>query len=357
MHLLLPTRVRSLNRRTHNFLERSIFMTKIVNEDNLNGAAQCLKDGGLVVIPTETVYGLGADISNDNAIDNIYKAKGRPSDNPLIVHIADFDDLKNIAREIPENAKRLIEKYWPGPLTVILKKQPHISDKVTAGLDTVAIRMPSHPVANKLIKMSGVYVAAPSANLSGSPSPTTLKHVTDDMTGRVDYIVDGSNSEIGLESTIIDLSGDVAAVLRPGAITLEMIKTVIPDAKFGQAHIDDTIAPKCPGMKYTHYSPKADVIVVEGEKEAVRDYINKKLTENPNAGVLTYKGGEYKASKAVIDAGGNMTEYAKNLFGALREFDEYGVSTVYAEFKCEAGIGEAVKNRIYKSAGFNVIKL
>lgn len=332
-------------------------MTKIVNEDNLIGASKCLKEGGLVVIPTETVYGIGADISNDTAIENIFKAKGRPSDNPLIVHIAEFDDLYNIARDIPENAIKLINKYWPGPLTVILKKQPHISNKVTAGLDTVAIRMPSHPVANKLIKMSGVYVAAPSANLSGSPSPTTLKHVTDDMTGRVDYIVDGSISEIGLESTIVDLSGDVATILRPGAITLEMIKTVIPNAVNGQTHTNDNKAPKCPGMKYTHYSPKADVVVVEGNKAAVREYINSQILKNPNAGVLTYKGGEYKASKAVINAGNNMTEYAKNLFWALRRFDEYGVTTVYAEFECEEGIGEAVKNRIYKSAGFNVIKL
>ncbi len=332
-------------------------MTKIVKSDNLKDAARCLKEGGLVVIPTETVYGLGADSSNADAIDKIYKAKGRPSDNPLIIHITDKSDVDNIACDISQDARRLMDKFWPGPLTVILKKQPHIIDKVTAGLETVAVRMPSHPTANKIIKMSGVYVAAPSANLSGSPSPTVLKHVADDMMGRVDYIVDGNDSTIGLESTIVDMSGDVPQLLRPGAITYDMLKEIVPDVIYGNSHTDDDAVPKCPGMKYTHYSPKADVIVVEGDKEAVSAYIKNCLETNNNSGVLTYKGGKYEKAAFVIDAGYNMTEYAKNLFAALRTFDEHGVSIVYAEFANEFGMGEAVKNRLYKSAGFNVIKL
>ncbi len=332
-------------------------MTKIVKSDNLLEAAKCLKDGGLVVLPTETVYGLGADSSNGDAIDKIYKAKGRPSDNPLIIHIANREDVKNIAREIPEDAEKLMDKFWPGPLTIILKKKSNIIDKVTAGLDTVAIRMPSHPKARKLIELSGVYVAAPSANLSGSPSPTSLKHAVDDMMGRVDYIVDGDDSQIGLESTIVDLSGDTPELLRPGAITIEMLKGVIPDIRYGNSHINDDKAPKCPGMKYTHYSPKADVIVVQGRKDAVREYINSCLTEVKNAGVLTYRGGTYELADLVIDAGCDMSQYAKNLFKDLREFDSHGITTVYAEFSDEGGIGDAVKNRIYKSAGFNVIKL
>ena len=331
--------------------------TVTVDKNNLDNAAKCLRDGGLVVFPTETVYGIGADSSNPAAVENIYKAKGRPGDNPLIVHIAHFEDVHSLAREIPPYAQELMDTFWPGPLTLIFKKQPYVIDKVTAGLDTVAVRYPSNPVANELIHKSGVFVAAPSANLSGSPSPTVYSHVRDDMEGRVDYIIDGDGCEIGLESTVVDVSGDYPVILRPGAVTLEMLKTIHPDACMDSALLTDTYTdkPKCPGMKYTHYSPKADVIVVCGEKSARYEYISSKLIENSNSGVMTYCGGEYPDAKTVICAGNTMQEYGHMLFFNLREFDSHGVERVYAEFELEDGIGEAVKNRLFKSAGFNIV--
>ena len=330
-------------------------MTKIVKPSDLDGAAKALKSGGLVVFPTETVYGLGADSSNAAAIEKIYKAKGRPSDNPLIVHIAHKQDVYKLAREVSECAKKFIDVFWPGPLTLIFKKQPNVIDKVTAGLDTVAVRMPSNKTANRFIDLSGVFIAAPSANLSGSPSPTVCRHVVDDMYGRVDYIIDGDGSEIGLESTIVDVSGDIPAVLRPGAVTIEMLKEIEPKTIVASVVLKDNEKPKCPGMKYTHYSPKADVIVVEGEKDKVRAYIN--AHTDKTVGVLTY--GEYKYNNAgfVINAGCDMKQYAKNLFTDLRVFDEHSIKTIYAEFSTEGGIGAAVKNRLYKSAGFNIITL
>lgn len=333
--------------------------TVTVDRYNLEKAAKCLKDGGLVVFPTETVYGLGADASNPQAIKNIYKAKGRPSDNPLIVHISNEDDVCKIAREIPDFAKELMRKYWPGPLTLIFKKQPHIINEVTAGLDTVAVRFPSNPIASKLIHMSGVFVAAPSANLSGSPSPTIYRHVKSDMEGRVDYIVNGDGCEIGLESTVVDVSGEYPVILRPGAVTLEMLKAVHPGSCMDKAlnSTEEVAKPRCPGMKYTHYSPKADVIVVCGSKNNRMEYIKSQLIENSNAGVMTYCGGQYPDARCVISAGNTMQEYGHNLFYNLRMFDENGVDTVYAEFEVESGIGDAVKNRLYKSAGFNIVNV
>ena len=333
--------------------------TVTVDKNDLKGAAKCLKDGGLVVFPTETVYGLGADASNPKAVKNIYKAKGRPSDNPLIVHIADFSDVDKLAREVPAYARELMSRYWPGPLTLIFKKQPHVIDEVTAGLDTVAVRYPSNPIAAALIRTSGVFVAAPSANLSGSPSPTVYRHVKSDLYGRVDYIINGDGCEIGLESTVVDVSGDYPVILRPGAITLKMLKDIHPDACMDKALIstDEVAKPKCPGMKYTHYSPKADVVVVCGEKSKRTEYIQSMLDVSSSAGVMTYCGGEYSGAKCIISAGNSMSEYGHNLFYNLRLFDENGVDTVYAEFELEDGIGEAVKNRLYKSAGNNIINV
>ncbi|MBQ8525146.1 MAG: threonylcarbamoyl-AMP synthase [Clostridia bacterium] len=333
--------------------------TVTVDKNNLEGAAVCLRNGGLVVFPTETVYGLGADASNPQAVENIYKAKGRPSDNPLIVHIANFDDVYKLAREIPDFAAELMERYWPGPLTLIFKKQPHVIDRVTAGLDTVAVRYPSNPIANELIRRSGVFVAAPSANLSGSPSPTVYRHVKADLDGRVDYIVNGEGCEIGLESTVVDASGDFPVILRPGAITLEMLSKVHPGACMDPALLDsDKVEkPKCPGMKYIHYSPKADVIVVCGEKQNRTEYISSQLKANSNAGVMTFCGGEYPDAKCTLSAGNTMQEYGHILFYNLREFDGHGVDTVYAEFEIQDGMGDAVKNRLYKSAGFNIVNV
>lgn len=330
--------------------------TVTVDKDNLDGAARCLHDGGLVVFPTETVYGLGADAFNPQSVKNIYKAKDRPGDNPLIVHIARLEDVNRLAREIPPFARPLMDKFWPGPMTLIFKKRPEVIDEVTAGLDTVAVRYPSNEVANALIAKSGVLVAAPSANLSGSPSPTVYRHVAADLDGRVDYIINGDSCEVGLESTVIDVSGDFPVILRPGAVTIEMLREVVPQSQTDKGILGAADKPKCPGMKYTHYSPKADVIVVCGDEEKRREYIEKTAVK-PESGVLVYGSSRYEGMRFVVNAGGSMKEYAKNLFYNLRLFDEHGVKTVYAEFAEEPGIGAAVKNRLYKSAGYNIVNV
>ena len=329
-------------------------MTKVITAENIIEAAQCIKSGGTVVFPTETVYGLGADATNDEAVKKIFSAKGRPADNPLIVHISKKEDIGKLVSFVSDDAKKLIDAFFPGCLTLIMKKSHLLGGTVTAGLDTVAVRMPSNPIAHDLIEKSGCFIAAPSANLSGSPSPTVARHVIDDMFGRVDYIIDGGNSEVGLESTVVDVSGDCPEILRPGKITYEQIKEVTPNAIIGKGILEETDKPKSPGMKYKHYSPKADVTVVMGEKENVRKYISSRIGTDKNVGVLTYKGGDYE-NAVVIDAGDNMESYANTLFYNLRLFDEKGVKTVFAEFLDEAGIGLAVKNRLFKSAGYKII--
>ena len=332
-------------------------ITKIIDTSDIESAAKCLKEGGTVVFPTETVYGLGADAFNPCAIEKIYIAKGRPSDNPLIVHISDISDVNILARSITPNAEILMKNFWPGPLTLIFKKKNNVPDKVTAGLDTVAVRYPSNKTAKNLIKMSGVLVAAPSANLSGSPSPTICEDVISDLNGRVDYIIDGTGCEIGLESTVVDVSGSETVILRPGGITLEMIRKYIPDAKLDSGLIDEKAIPKCPGLKYKHYSPKAKVVVVQGEKENITKYIASKLDCANKIGVLSYGKTEYKNAELVINAGENMEEYAHNLFSALRTFDKKGITTIYAEFNIEDGMGVAVRNRLYKAANHNIIEV
>ena len=333
-------------------------MTKIIKEDNIDEAARCLSIGGLVAFPTETVYGLGADAFNDVAVDNIYRAKGRPGDNPLIVHIGDKSDVVNLANEISPNAHALIDKFWPGPLTIIFPKKSTVPFRVTGGLDTVAVRCPSNHIASELIKKSGKYIAAPSANLSGSPSPTSCRHVVDDLYGRVDYIIECDTCDIGLESTVIDLTCDVPTILRPGIITLDMIKEILPDAVLDSALLNPQDKPKCPGMKYKHYSPKADVEVVCGDKENVVDYISGKIqVSTQKCGVLTYKGGDYENASCVLNAGYDMSEYASTLYYNLRVYDENHVEKVYVEFCDEGGVGDAVKNRLYKAAGNNVVRV
>lgn len=331
--------------------------TKIITAENITEAAICLKAGGTVVFPTETVYGLGGDAFSDDAVDKIYAAKGRPSDNPLIVHICDISQLSLLASSVSPKAALLMEHFWPGPLTLIFDKSPNVGGKVTAGLDTVAVRFPSNKTAQRLIAESGTLVAAPSANLSGSPSPTVCSDVIDDLYGRVDYIIDGTGCEIGLESTVVDVSGDRTVVLRPGAVTLEMIQKLIPDAELDAGLIDADSVPKCPGLKYTHYSPKAEVIVVQGESERVRAYIQSQLDKNPACGVLSYKGSTYSGGAIVLDAGDSMEQYAHNLFSHLRTFDKHGVALVYAEFAPEGGMGTAVRNRLYKAAGHHIIEV
>lgn len=330
-----------------------------INEAELERAGEIIRRGGLAAFPTETVYGLGASALDGAAAERIYAAKGRPSDNPLIVHICAAEQLSEIAEDISEMAKRLIDAFMPGPFTVILKKKPCIPDTVTAGLKTVAVRFPENYIARELIRSAGVPIAAPSANLSGKPSPTEAKHVINDMNGRVDCIIDGGSCEVGVESTIVNAAGDVPVLLRPGGITLEMLKAVTPNIEVDE-HILKSVAeneqPQCPGMKYKHYAPDAEVTVVEGSKEAVHKEICRLLKENGDTvnGVLTMYGSDYD-NAVMINAGETNREYAANLFSALRKFDELKVEKVFAEFYEDDGYGLAVKNRLYKAAAQRVI--
>ncbi|MCC8168871.1 MAG: threonylcarbamoyl-AMP synthase [Oscillospiraceae bacterium] len=333
--------------------------TKIFTEENIEEAGEIIRNGGLVAFPTETVYGLGASAFNPDAASKIYEAKGRPSDNPLIVHISDKALIGKLALEITSRAKKLIDSFMPGPFTIILKKSDNIPDAVTAGLDTVGIRLPSNETAVRFIAAAGVPIAAPSANISGKPSPTRVDHVIQDMSGKIDGIIDGGECSVGVESTIIDASGERPVLLRPGGITLEMLREIVPET-MPDEHIFKSVSaderPLCPGMKYKHYAPNAEVIVVEGEKDAVQAKIRALLKENRGriTGVLTMYGSAYDEA-VILSAGDSDRSYAKKLFAALREFDALGVELVFAEFCEKDGYGAAVKNRLYKSAGNNVI--
>lgn len=337
-------------------METKIFTT---SEIDIKSAGEIIKNGGLVAFPTETVYGLGASAYSIDGAKKIYKAKGRPSDNPLIVHISDKSQIDELAYDVSPEAQKVIDEFMPGPITVILKKRDIIPDDVTGGLDTVAIRFPSDKTAQMLITAAGVPIAAPSANISGKPSPTKATHVIKDMTGRIDAVIDGGACDVGVESTIVDFTCEVPNILRPGGVTADNIRSIGVDVNIDKGilqSISPDEVPKCPGMKYKHYAPNAEVIVVEGEKERVQARINELINETDGkvVGVLTMYGAVY--DKAVmLKAGDTNKEYAKNLFSALREFDELGVDVVFAEF-CECdGYGLAVKNRLYKSASQNVI--
>ncbi len=329
------------------------------DERSIEKAGKIIAGGGLVAFPTETVYGLGASAFREDSVKKIYEAKGRPSDNPLIVHIADVTDIDRLTAECSEKARALIEAFMPGPFTVILKKSGAIPDTVTAGMDTVAVRYPENETAQRLIRAAGVPIAAPSANLSGKPSPTEARHVIDDMTGRIDAVIDGGSCDVGVESTIVDASGVIPVLLRPGGITYEQIKSVVPEAVIDPnilRSLDEGERPRCPGMKYKHYAPEAEVTVVEGDMAAARRKIGELLEENADkvCGVLTMSENAYDS--AVILCGGKTNrEYARNLFAMLREFDRLGVEVVFAEFEERDGYGLAVRNRLYKAAAQRVI--
>lgn len=333
--------------------------TRIFTENGLSEAGEIIRNGGLIAFPTETVYGLGASVFDKRAVKKIYAAKGRPSDNPLIVHISDKAQIKELASEITPTAQKLIDSFMPGPFTVILKKNDCIPDAVTAGLDTVGIRFPENELAVKFIAAAGVPIAAPSANLSGKPSPTKAIHVINDMTGRIEGIIDGGTCNVGVESTIVDASGDVPVLLRPGGITIEMLRAVVPETTINKhvlSSVEENEKPLCPGMKYKHYAPNAEVVVVEGEKAAVQNKIKELLKENSDkvTGVLTMYNSAYD-NAVILSAGTDNKTYARMLFSALRSFDELGVELVFAEFCEQDGYGLAVKNRLYKSAGNNII--
>lgn len=332
-----------------------------IDERLIREAGEILRGGGLVAFPTETVYGLGGDALNPCSSKRIYAAKGRPSDNPLIVHIADMDDLEAIVREIPESAVRLAERFWPGPLTMILNKSPGVPYETTGGLDTVAVRMPVNRIARELIRAAGGYVAAPSANRSGRPSPTVAKYVVEDLNGRIEMIIDGGNVEIGLESTIVDLTSGRPVVLRPGYITRQQLEEVLSgvDEDTTLMRDDSGQAPKAPGMKYRHYAPKGDLTIVGGPEESVVAYINTHCVHaklaNKKTGVIgtDVTVGKYCADVCKsVGRRGDEKMAARELYRVLREFDDECVEIIYAEAFDESGIGRAVMNRLLKAAGY-----
>lgn len=337
--------------------------TLLLNDSKIEieKAAQIIKNGGLVGMPTETVYGLGADALNGCAVAKIFKAKGRPMDNPLIVHISDISEIDRykLVSDFPEKAKILAEKFWPGPLTIIVPKSDRIPVEVSAGLDTVAIRCPSHPVARELIKKAETPIAAPSANLSGSPSPTTALHVMSDLSGRIDAVIDGGVCQVGLESTVITLATEKPRLLRPGGITLEQLQSAIGEVEVDDAvfhKLNDNCKPSSPGMKYKHYSPKADVIIVKGSNYI--DYVNKNADDKTAA--LCYTEDIPKLAVKTFDMGskGDMSQQAHMLFEALRQIDKSTeIKTVYARCPDTDGVGMAVYNRLIRAAGFEVISL
>ena len=349
--------------------------TKILKIDNdhlddgpaMREAAEALRAGELVAFPTETVYGLGADALRPEAARKIYAAKGRPSDNPLIIHICKFEQLGLVAREVPPEAKKLAKAFWPGPLTMIVWKNEKVPYETTGGMDTVAVRMPGHPAALKLIEQSGCLIAAPSANLSGRPSPTEAEHVAEDMDGRIPIILDGGPVGIGLESTIIDLTEKTPMILRPGYITQAMLKEVLGTEVVTDPGIiaaDSAKKPKAPGMKYRHYAPKADLALVEGEAGAVIEAINRLVREKQAEGlkvgvIATDETKSFYRADYVVTVGARSDEdaIAKHLYKILREFDEWKVDAIYSESFSTPRIGQAIMNRLMKAAGHQVINV
>ncbi len=329
-------------------------------------AGEILKAGGLVAFPTETVYGLGADGLNGDASKKIYAAKGRPSDNPLIIHITDMMSLKKIAENIPEAAIRIAEKYWPGPLTMIFKKTEAVPYSTTGGLDTVAVRMPENKVAAAVIRAGGGFIAAPSANISGRPSPTEARHVKEDLNGRIDMIVDGGSVDIGVESTILDMTVTPPMILRPGAVTKEMLEELAGPVRMDRALIDAESKehPKAPGMKYRHYAPLAELSIIEGQMEKVVKAINQMAEEKINGGYRVgiigtdETAGSY--GRGIVKSIGTRADeavIASHLYGILREFDEENVDYIFSEAFSTEGIGNAVMNRLLKAAGHHVIHI
>jgi L-threonylcarbamoyladenylate synthase len=338
-----------------------------VKDEELAEAAGILRKGGLVAFPTETVYGLGANGLDEEAAKKIYAAKGRPSDNPLIAHISAPEELEALAAEIPCFAKRLMELYWPGPLTMVFKKKEIVPYGTTGGLDTVAVRMPSDPIARALIRLAGVPVAAPSANRSGRPSPTTADHVWQDMAGRIEMIIDGGPVGIGVESTIVDVTGPVPVILRPGAITMEMVRDALGQVEIDPAivgPIKEGVRPKAPGMKYRHYAPKARMTLVEGEMEQVVRAINRlareALKQGERVGIICTDETRFCYPAGMIRSVGIRAReetVAHNLYAVLREFDDLEADVIFSESFPDDQIGQAIMNRLSKAAGYHIIKV
>ena len=331
----------------------------------LTAAAEIIKSGGLVAFPTETVYGLGANGLNREAVKNIYRAKGRPSDNPLILHIADKEALYEITAQVTANARALIEKYWPGPLTVVLPRRPVVPDVVTGGLDTVAVRLPASAVTREWIRLAGVPVAGPSANTSGRPSPTTAQAVLDDLAGRIDAVIDAGACTVGVESTVVDCTTVIPTLLRPGGITLEMLEETLGAVEVDPALGQKDVVPRSPGMKYRHYAPKAPVTLFEGDYEGMVRLVAGKISEDMQKG--RRMGAIISAETvpclpegtitAVYGSRGNVAEIAANLYEALRYFDGQPVDAIVAEGISEDGLGLAVMNRLRKASGYKIVKV
>lgn len=329
------------------------------SEADLLKAAELIKNGNIVGIPTETVYGLGADASNEAAVRNIFAAKGRPADNPLIVHLADFSHAVKYTSSIPELAYRLAERFCPGPLTMVLPKNDSIPMVTSGGLDTVGIRVPSHPVMHRIIELSGCPIAAPSANTSGYPSPTSAAHVMNDMNGKVAAVVDGGDSEFGVESTVIAIEGESAVrILRPGCITKDMLLELCDEVIIDHAILNELAAGEkaaSPGMKYKHYSPKADIIMLEGDLDSFIDYVSKHDPENTYSLIYDEDGENFPFR--YMTYGGTSLEQAHQIFAKLRELDEIGAEKVFVRAPSKDGVGLAVYNRLIRAAGFEVIRI
>lgn len=334
--------------------------TQLLNPNEIETAAMVIKRGGLVGIPTETVYGLGANGLDRSAVSHIFLAKGRPQDNPLILHIPEESWLDRYCKDIPEEAWRLSKRFWPGPLTMILCRKPLVPDVVTAGLDTVGMRCPAHSMCRAIIAAAGVPIAAPSGNTSGRPSPTTAQHMLDDMDGKIDAILDGGDCQVGVESTIVDLTCYPSRLLRPGGVPLEELRDILPDIELDPAimrQMEEGEKPRAPGMKYRHYAPKAPVTVVKGPPARTAEYILNHLADSRWEGVICFNEFAHWYPDYLVERLGGAAdtwEQARRLFRALRAMDESGVKHIWAQCPDNAGIGLAVVNRLSKAAGFHI---
>lgn len=343
-------------------MECELVKINSIKDEALTKAADFIKNGGLVAFPTETVYGLGGDGLNSEAASKIYKAKGRPSDNPLILHINDQKMLHKIVNDVNSMAKKIMTAFCPGPITLILPKSDIVPSSVTGGLNTVAVRMPDNDIARELIRLSNTPIAAPSANISGRPSPTTAQAVYNDLHDRIDMILDGGACHFGVESTIVDCTEDVPIILRPGAITKEMLEELFPVVKIDRAIIGENVVPKAPGMKYKHYAPKANMILFEGSSAKMVEAIASKMADYEKEGkkvglVVSYEVAEklQHENTAIYGNQEDLLTIASEIYECLRFFDDKDVDIILAEGTTDKGIGLAIMNRLHKASGFNSI--
>ncbi|MBM6762001.1 L-threonylcarbamoyladenylate synthase [Megamonas hypermegale] len=343
-------------------MECELVKINSIKDEALTKAAEFIKNGGLVAFPTETVYGLGGDGLNSEAASKIYKAKGRPSDNPLILHINDQKMLHKIVNDVNSMAKKIMTAFCPGPITLILPKSDIVPSSVTGGLNTVAVRMPDNDIARELIRLSNTPIAAPSANISGRPSPTTAQAVYNDLHDRIDMILDGGACHFGVESTIVDCTEDVPIILRPGAITKEMLEELFPVVKIDRAIVGDNVVPKAPGMKYKHYAPKANMILFEGSSAKMVEAIASKMADYEKEGkkvglVVSYEVAEklQHENTAIYGNQEDLLTIASEIYECLRFFDDKDVDIILAEGTTDKGIGLAIMNRLHKASGFNSI--